>query len=85
MVNRDGALASLHRRTPGHAATVIIPLQHFLTTTPEVSCVLTLERVARRAQALRHTFGRPQGQCITICFGFVISGLQPSAPAALVL
>jgi hypothetical protein len=51
MVNRYRSLPSLQSRASRNSATVVIPLQHFLSMTAIVGFVLTLERVAGRAQS----------------------------------
>jgi hypothetical protein len=52
MVDRDRSLSSLQRRAPRHAATLVVPLQYFLTMTAVVGFVLALQRIAGGAQIL---------------------------------
>jgi hypothetical protein len=42
MVDRDRSLSTLQRRASRHAATIIVPLQHFLTMTAVIFLVLAL-------------------------------------------
>jgi hypothetical protein len=61
MVDRNRPLSTLQRRTPWHAATVVIPPQYFLTMPAVILLVLALQRVAGRAEATCEDLVVPAG------------------------
>ena len=54
-------LSTLYRYTSSNAASVVVPLQHFLTMPAEILLILALQRVASRTQALSENLRVPAG------------------------
>ena len=70
VVDDDAALSCSGRIA--NPASIAVSFQHGLPQTAEVLFMLTTERIASRAHAVRSMVSRPQRQCIASWMAFIL-------------